>query len=98
MGPGEVRDLSERATLAATKEHPMLGLRPMEIILIAFALVLLFGASRLPALGSSLGAAIKNFKKGFSESTDDSKPEDKKLSQNDGNTIAAQDKATTKQS
>ena len=76
----------------------MLGLRPMEIIIIAFALVLLFGASRLPALGSSLGAAIKNFKKGFSESTDDSKPEDKKLSQNDGNTIAAQDKATTKQS
>ncbi len=75
----------------------MLGLRPMEIILIAFALVLLFGASRLPALGSSLGAAIKNFKKGFSEGTDD-KPEDKKLSQNDGNSIAAQDKATTKQS
>lgn len=43
----------------------MLGLRPMEIALIAFALLLLFGASRLPQLGSSLGSAIRNFKKGF---------------------------------
>lgn len=78
----------------------MLGLRPMEIALIVFALLLLFGGSRLPQLGSSLGSAIRNFKKGFAggEEKADEKPEDKKLVQNDANTIAAQDKAASKQS
>ena len=76
----------------------MLGLRPMEIALIAFALLLLFGASRLPALGSSLGSAIRNFKKGFAEGTaDDAKPEEKKLSQGDAPSITAADKASSKQ-
>lgn len=43
----------------------MLGLKPMELMLIVFVLLLLFGATRLPQLGSSLGSAIRNFKKGF---------------------------------
>jgi sec-independent protein translocase protein TatA len=38
-----------------------------EILLILAALLLLFGATRLPQLGSSLGQAIRNFKKGFSQ-------------------------------
>ena len=80
----------------------MLGLRPMEIALIVFALLLLFGGSRLPQLGSSLGSAIRNFKKGFAGGMDDEKsdekPDDKKLVSNDANTIAAQDKAASKQS
>lgn len=42
-----------------------MGLKPMELILILAVLLLLFGATRLPQLGSSLGSAIKNFKKGF---------------------------------
>jgi sec-independent protein translocase protein TatA len=50
----------------------MLGMRPFEVLLIFLAIVLLFGASRLPQLGSSLGQAIKNFKRGFGEATDDS--------------------------
>lgn len=37
-----------------------------EILLILAVLLLLFGATRLPALGSSVGQAIRNFKKGFS--------------------------------
>jgi len=78
----------------------MLGLRPMEIALIVFALLLLFGGSRLPQLGSSLGSAIRNFKKGFAGEMDkaDEKSDDKKLVSNDANTIAAQDKAASKQS
>ena len=78
----------------------MLGLRPMEIALIVFALLLLFGGSRLPQLGSSLGSAIRNFKKGFSGEMDkaDEKTDDKKLVSTDANTIAAQDKAASKQS
>jgi TatA/E family protein of Tat protein translocase len=47
----------------------------MEILLIMGVLLLLFGASRLPQLGSSLGSAIRNFKRGFGgEET----PEEKK--------------------
>jgi sec-independent protein translocase protein TatA len=38
-----------------------------ELLIIFAVLLLLFGASRLPALGSSLGSAIKNFKRGFSD-------------------------------
>jgi sec-independent protein translocase protein TatA len=44
----------------------MFGLRLPEILAIAGLMVLLFGASRLPQLGSSIGSAIRNFKRGFS--------------------------------
>ncbi len=44
----------------------MFGLRFPEILLIMVVLLLLFGATRLPQLGSSLGSAIRNFKRGFS--------------------------------
>ena len=43
----------------------MLGLKPMELMLIVFVLLLLFGATRLPQLGSSMGSAIRNFKRSF---------------------------------
>jgi sec-independent protein translocase protein TatA len=55
-----------------------MGLKPMEILLIMGALLLLFGGSRLPQLGSSLGSAIRNFKRGFSG--EESAPEEKKPS------------------
>ena len=55
----------------------MLGMRPFEVLLIFLAIVLLFGATRLPQLGSSLGQAIRNFKRGFGEATGDSS-DDKK--------------------
>ena len=61
-----------------------MGLRPTEILLILAVLLLLFGATRLPQLGSSLGSAIRNFKKGFGggeEPADAAKDDDKKLSQ-----------------
>ena len=38
-----------------------------DIILIAVIVVVLFGATRLPQIGSGIGQAIKNFKKGISE-------------------------------
>ena len=34
-----------------------------ELILIAFVVLLLFGVKRLPEIGSSLGKAIREFKK-----------------------------------
>lgn len=38
-----------------------------EILLIFGAIVLLFGAKKLPALGGAIGESLKNFKKGVSD-------------------------------
>lgn len=47
------------------------GLRFWEILIILLVVVVLFGKDRLPHLGSSLGQAIRNFKKGFSSDSND---------------------------
>ena len=57
-----------------------MGLKMSEILLILAALLLLFGASRLPQLGSSLGSAIRNFKKGFSDDSESTPAEEAKKS------------------
>lgn len=44
----------------------MLGLGTTELIVIFAIVMLLFGARRLPEIGSGLGSAIKNFKTGIS--------------------------------
>lgn len=43
------------------------SLGPMEMILIMLALLLVFGAKRLPELGSGLGKGIREFKKSINE-------------------------------
>lgn len=45
----------------------MPNLGPLEIGLIVVLILLLFGASRLPKLGRSLGQSISGFKKGLQE-------------------------------
>ncbi|MBU8896873.1 twin-arginine translocase TatA/TatE family subunit [Corallococcus sp. H22C18031201] len=55
-----------------------MGLKLPELILIFAALLLLFGGSRLPQLGASLGSAIRNFKRGFSGDDHADAPEEKK--------------------
>ncbi len=44
----------------------MFGLGATELLIILGIVVLLFGARRLPEIGSGLGKAIKNFKSGVS--------------------------------
>lgn len=44
----------------------MFGLGATELLIILGIIVLLFGARRLPEIGSGLGKAIKNFKTGVS--------------------------------
>jgi len=46
-------------------QSKMLGTQ--DIFLIGVIVVVLFGATRLPQLGSGMGQAIKNFKKGIAE-------------------------------
>ncbi len=41
-----------------------------EILLIAFAIIVLFGANKLPEIGSALGKAIREFKKAARETED----------------------------
>ena len=45
----------------------MFGLGMQELIIIMIIVVVLFGATRLPQLGSGIGKAIKNFKEGIGE-------------------------------
>ena len=45
----------------------MFGLGTQELIIILVIVVILFGATRLPQIGSGIGQAIKNFKKGVKE-------------------------------
>lgn len=49
----------------------MLGLRAPELILIVLAIVLLFGASRLPQLAKSLGQTRKAFREGMKEAEEE---------------------------
>ncbi|MFZ5445556.1 MAG: twin-arginine translocase TatA/TatE family subunit [Myxococcota bacterium] len=70
-----------------------------ELIIVFLIIFLLFGATRLPQLGSSLGSAIRNFKKGFSGDEEKSAggEQPKNLAQGDGSSVSSQDKSTTKQ-
>jgi sec-independent protein translocase protein TatA len=42
-----------------------------ELIIIALVILLLFGATRLPKLGRSMGQSIKGFKDGLNDASED---------------------------
>ena len=44
---------------------------PMEVLLLALLALLLFGPSKLPEIGRSIGKGIREFKDGLSEHTSD---------------------------
>ena len=52
----------------------MFGLGTQELVVILAIVFLIFGAKRLPEIGSGLGRAIKNFKGGI-KSVDEGTPE-----------------------
>lgn len=63
----------------------MFGLGPWELFLIFVAILLLFGAKRLPEIAQGMGKGIREFKKAMKDTTDefkgamdaDTKPEKK---------------------
>ena len=63
-----------RTTVAArgeTGDYDMPNLGAPELIIIALVILLLFGATRLPKLGRSMGQSIKGFKDGLNEAGED---------------------------
>jgi sec-independent protein translocase protein TatA len=59
----------------------MFGLGTQELLIIMVLVMIVFGAGKLPQVGSSLGKGLRNFKKGLSEAEElemaaDSQPRD----------------------
>jgi sec-independent protein translocase protein TatA len=64
------------------------GLGTPELIIVALVFVLLFGARKLPELGSSVGKSIKNFKRGIEDANDDETAEaDDKSAKSDDESV-----------
>lgn len=49
----------------------MFGLGPWELLLIFLAILLLFGAKRLPDIAQGMGKGIREFKKAMKDTTDE---------------------------
>ena len=61
--------------------HPniiLFSLGMPEIILIALAILLIFGGKKIPELMRGLGKGVSEFKKGMKDVTDEIKDEEKK--------------------
>jgi sec-independent protein translocase protein TatA len=48
-----------------SRRKRMFGYSPLAIIIILLLILIIFGAGKLPEIGSSLGKGIKNFKRAF---------------------------------
>lgn len=60
----------------------MFGLGPLELGIILAIVVVMFGARRLPEIGSGMGKAIQNFKAGMSGKDEiDVTPEKERVSE-----------------
>ena len=53
----------------------MFGIQPIHIVIIIVVAFLIFGASRLPEIGRSLGKSISEFRKGSKEAAEGFKEE-----------------------
>ena len=56
----------------------MFGLGVPELMVIVVIALVIFGPSKLPQIGSGLGKAIRDFKKGVTEKDDETEKEVKK--------------------
>ncbi len=56
----------------------LLGLGTTEILLLLLLVLLVFGASKLPSIGSGLGKGLKNFKKAVRNEDDETEEKNDK--------------------
>jgi sec-independent protein translocase protein TatA len=61
------KPLGEYPSACMQKENIMFGLGMPELVVILVIALIVFGPSKLPSLGKSLGEAIQGFKKGIAE-------------------------------
>jgi len=52
----------------------ILGLGPSELLLVLLIVLVIFGAGKIPQIGSSLGKGIRNFRKAVKGEEEDSDP------------------------
>ena len=57
----------------------MFGLGTQELLIILVLVMIIFGAGKLPQVGSSLGKGLRNFKKGVSDAEEDDEIEEAKV-------------------
>jgi sec-independent protein translocase protein TatA len=64
-----------------------------ELVLVLLIVLLVFGASRLPAIGEGVGKAIKNFKRGISsdDNIEVESPKKKRVSERSSARIVEED-------
>lgn len=76
-----------------------MGLKMSEVLMILVLAMLLFGGGKVANLGSSLGQAIRNFKKGLNGDEDEgTKPALQTANTVDGSTAAHSTAKVTKES
>jgi sec-independent protein translocase protein TatA len=79
----QLRDKSDR------EKSAMPNLGPTELLIILAIVVLLFGATRLPKLGKSMGQSVRGFKKGLNEDTPDELEESERARLDKGDDTSA---------
>ena len=76
------------------------GISMWQLLILLLIVVLVFGTKRLRNMGGDLGAAVKGFRKGMEDPTDDTeeKLEPDKLAADEHSEAAAEEPANNKQS
>ena len=57
----------------------MFGIGPLELVLLLVIVLVVFGASRVPEIGRSLGSGMREFKDGLKESASSSSDREREL-------------------
>jgi sec-independent protein translocase protein TatA len=87
----KVRECALSVACVVRKDKGDLMLGTGEIVMIVGAVVVLFGAEKLPRLGSAIGESIKNFKKGIRSEEEEEKQKEKSIENSSKEKISSQD-------